>query len=61
MNLMSLFLTTWLIYNPVLIDDPKHKKIYMDIALKNVALMGGLLFMLVESKKYTKPTVKSVV
>ncbi len=45
LNLISLFLTTWLIYNPIFVEDEQKKQYKMDMAMKNLSLMGGLLFM----------------
>ena len=45
LNLISLFLTTWLIFNPVFEEDEMKKGHKTGIAMKNLSFMGGLLFM----------------
>ena len=45
LNIVSILLTTWLLYNPFLTENPKWKEHMKWVALKNIGLVGGLLFM----------------
>ena len=57
MNLVSLFLTTWLVYNPILAETQKEKDWLAEIAFKNICLIGGLMYLSLENQKYAKPVV----